>query len=595
MEFKKIFEPYTSLFKGEEETKEQPKAETKKEIQIKPLKQLKAEAKPIESKPQPKIDNTFKNNDDAFKINSALYELITFNFLIKIFFMVKKDLKLLIRSRSSALIVIFGPLLTIFLIGMSFNTSSLYDLRIATYSSGYSDLSNSILSALQDQQYRVIKANTQDDCINGVKFNDYHICTVFPANMQVTNESKNTISLYVDESRINLAYLISSTISSKVSTKSSEVSMGLASDIITKLGNVKTKAEEGKPVLIQLETVSRDATGKIDDAVSDFNNIDLKYDSGLFNYSKIYAEIENLGNITNRSSAFRILKDYISDLKMETDNLGTKMQKASSDIGSNVKNLNDVKNKFETDFKSNLDNAKSTLTNIQSDVDSVKITNAESIVSPIKTSVNAVTTKKTHLSFIFPTIVIMIVMFVSILLASSLVIREKTSKAYFRNFITPTGSLWFMVSLFLTNIFLVTLQVLVVFGAATYFFKNEFVPLIQPITILLAITISVFILIGMFIGYIFNSEETATLAAISTGSIMLFFSNTILPLESLPMYIKSIAIFNPFVISQEVLKSVILFNADLSLFANNIYMLLAYLAFFFSITFIAREIAKRRL
>ncbi|MBI2673435.1 hypothetical protein HYX19_04185, partial [Candidatus Woesearchaeota archaeon] len=118
MEFKKIFQPYTSLFKGEEkkeEAKEHPQAEIKKETQIKPLKQLKAEAKPIESKPQPKVENTFKNDDDGFKINSVLYELITFVFLIKIFFMVKKDLKLLIRSRSSALIVIFGPLLTIFL------------------------------------------------------------------------------------------------------------------------------------------------------------------------------------------------------------------------------------------------------------------------------------------------------------------------------------------------------------------------------------------------------------------------------------------------------------------------------------------------
>lgn len=592
MEFRKIFEPYNSLFKKEEGPKE--KKEQPKEDDIKSLKQLKSETKPIESKLK-SIDNTFNKGLEGQKTQSLIKELATFNFIIKIIYMVKKDLKLLIRSKSSALIFILGPLLTIFLIGMSFNTSSLYDLRIGVYSESYSDLSNSILSALQDQQYRVIKVNNQEECIKGVKFNDYQICASFPANMQITNESKNIISLYVDESRINLAYLISSTISTKVSTKSSEVGIGLANDLITKLGSVKTKAKEGEPILVQLETTSNEASGKLDDTISDFNNIDLNYNASDFNFSKVYGEVNNLINLTNKSAAFSFLKNYIDDLKLQSDLLGTKLNKAVSQRDTNVKVLNDIKNKFETDFNSNIKNAKSVLTNIQQDVDAVKITNAESIVSPIKTSVNAVTSKKTHLSFIFPTIVIMIVMFISILLASTLVIREKTSKAYFRNFITPTASIWFMISLFITNILLVTLQIIVIFSAATYFFQSEFVPLIQPIAILLTVTISVFILIGMFIGYIFNSEETATLASISVGSIMLFFSNTILPLESLPKYIRDIALFNPFVISQEILKSVILFNANLSIFLNNIYILLAYALFFFVITFFARELTKRRL
>ena len=41
-------------------------------------------------------------------------------------------------------------------------------------------------------------------------------------------------------------------------------------------------------------------------------------------------------------------------------------------------------------------------------------------------------------------VVVMIIMFVSILLASTLIISEKISKAHFRNFITPTNDFVFV-------------------------------------------------------------------------------------------------------------------------------------------------------
>ncbi|MBU4502377.1 MAG: hypothetical protein KKA79_07300, partial [Nanoarchaeota archaeon] len=116
-----------------------------------------------------------------------------------------KDIKLLMRSKSSSLIIIFGPLLLIFLVGMAFNTSSLYDLRIATYSGAYSELSNSIIEDLQDEQYSTIRTDILEDCLDGVKLGRFHACTVFSPNMAIGNEAQNIITIKVDESRMNLA------------------------------------------------------------------------------------------------------------------------------------------------------------------------------------------------------------------------------------------------------------------------------------------------------------------------------------------------------------------------------------------------------
>ena len=83
------------------------------------------------------------------------FKSITF---ISIFLnIVVKNLRLVLRSRTSALIVLLGPLLITFLVGASFNTSSIYDIRIGTYSSQYTELTESLLTELTDKQFTVVK------------------------------------------------------------------------------------------------------------------------------------------------------------------------------------------------------------------------------------------------------------------------------------------------------------------------------------------------------------------------------------------------------------------------------------------------------
>jgi ABC-type uncharacterized transport system permease subunit len=96
---------------------------------------------------------------------------------------------------------------------------------------------------------------------------------------------------------------------------------------------------------------------------------------------------------------------------------------------------------------------------------------------------------------------------------------------------------------------------------------------------ILVITSS-FILLGMIVGYIFNSEETATIGAISLGTILLFFSNTIVPLETLPSSIQRIVEFNMFVVSDTILRNIIIFELGLKESLPEIQILLIHIAVF---------------
>ena len=150
-------------------------------------------------------------------------------------------------------------------------------------------------------------------------------------------------------------------------------------------------------------------------------------------------------------------------------------------------------------------------------------------------------------------------MFISILLSNTLVMMEKHSPAYFRNFITPTKNITFILATYFTSLILVSVQILIIICISSFFFQSNLLStLLITIPVIIIIT-TFFTFTEMIIGYIFTSEETSTLAAISIGSIFLFLSNVILPLESMPDYVQRVAQFNPFVLSETLLRRSIIF------------------------------------
>ena len=84
---------------------------------------------------------------------------------------------------------------------------------------------------------------------------------------------------------------------------------------------------------------------------------------------------------------------------------------------------------------------------------------------------------------------------------------------------------------------------------------------------------------------LFNSEETGALGAVSLSTLFLFFSDLITPLESMSKHIFNVAQYNPFVISTNLVKKVLLFGTELSLLKYDLLILLSYLIVLFIIIY----------
>ncbi len=488
----------------------------------------------------------------------------------KLLALIKKNFKLLLRTKSSALIVILGPLLLILLVSIAFNTANIYGIRIGAYSDSYSPLTESILKELEKEQFSVIKTESQESCINSIRNGIFHVCAIFPPGMNIQDGGE--ILFYVDNTRTNLVYLVLDRISQEVGAKSKELSAQLAKSIVDVLDFTSKELNDKKQLVKGITDSSSQSESILNKISQELSSVDLSFNIANLGFGSLESEIANQERDVNRTLTG--LRSALTNLRSNVESLGDRLLK-----------LNEIRERSIGDITSLAQNTIATLSFINSlqtsideivkDIENVKVTSVQKIISPINTRIEPIATQAEHLNYLFPTLLALIVMFVSILLASTLEVREKSARVYFKNFITPTSDFTFLLGNFLTNIFIVILQLLVLLGVASFYFK-DLIKILPLLSLVLLLITSIFILLGMTIGNIFKSEETSTLAAISIGFILLFFSSTILPIETLPNLIEKIASYNPLYISERVINSILLFQSTLQSVLPQLTILVAY-------------------
>ncbi len=172
------------------------------------------------------------------------------NLFYSLWAVILKNFKTIFRSKSSVVTILLGPLLVMSLVGLAFNNSSLFGIGLATYSEGYSELSNSIIDQLEEDAYLVTKANSTVDCLSGVKSGEFNACLIFSKDMQISNNFSNSITFYVDQSRINIVNSIIYDINKDLLKTSTNLSLGLTNIIVDQL--FATKTELGTSLKLQL-------------------------------------------------------------------------------------------------------------------------------------------------------------------------------------------------------------------------------------------------------------------------------------------------------------------------------------------------------
>jgi ABC-type multidrug transport system permease subunit len=549
----------------------------------------------------------------------------------KIFEIIKKNMRLLVKSKGSAMIVILGPLLLIFLAGLAFNNSNAYRINVGVYSPTYTDDINSFLGKLSSSQFRTLKFDSEQKCVDSIRQGISHTCIIFPSGFQVSGNATSNVTFYVDYSKVNLVWMVRDTLFSKISERATEISTSLAGTLLQKIDDTLSELNARKSTLTELSTSNGQAGQQMLSIKSQLAGLDLSLDKQSFNLE--YLKVRMIALNDAGKDAINTSRTALNKIKAENNLSDEIIDKAINDLltienrlsnsSSNSSEINTLILAFDRkldETKAKFDAASSARTNISGQIDAIKATldnsikkiallqssfnsitdnlqstssqSAGAIASPVSTVIKPVTTQS-YLGYMFPILITMLTMFISVVFSTTIIITEKRSSAHFRNLITPTREDVFITGAYLTNMILSSIQIAIMLFISIIFFKAQIIRMLPTVLVLLLFIATFFTLLGIIIGYLFHSEETATLGAISISSLLLLTSSVVLPLESMPAYVMKIAKYNPFVISELLLRRAIIFETPLYAIGNEFFLLLGYSLLMIALIFVIVHFGRK--
>ena len=561
--------------------------------------------------------------------------------LQSLWLLTRKNLRLLLRAKSSALIVLLAPLLTILILGLSYNTSSQYGLNIGVYAPAFTDDVNSVINTLQEKDFKVVKYETSiDECVQDIKIGAIHTCLSLPENFAVEGNTPKEVTFYLDASKINLVWMIQETLKTHINFKAQEVSTQLSQDLLTRLADTKSKIGEQQSQTQSIKDKNSGALASTDTAKSSLTGLDLTVPATVYDRSVVGSFQTNLSADLNTSlqkitdaktaltevnisaadrsrinslltaanerltgamtlvtgtqaNSLQSISALIDGLQQDLDSTKTKLTAAASSVTTAASSLDTVSSNLNEGITA-IDSVQTALNGIQSTLEGAKVTDAATIATPITTRIERVSKESTYLNYSFPTLLVLVIMFTSLLLGTILVMMEKNSPAFLRNYFLPVNKATFVISIYLTNLVLILVQIVIILGISLFFLRDA-LPLVAPIVLVLFVAASLFTFLGMAIGYIFTSEETGVLASISLGSILLFISGAILPLETISPLLRKIAYFNPFVLSEKIIRELFIFNSSLLDVGTEVLILVGYTIALFIIILIIESVLHQHL
>jgi len=547
--------------------------------------------------------------------------------------LIAKNLKIIGRNKITLLALLLGPLFIVAISGMAFNNTSAYDIKIGIYDEGSSDMSNQFADNL-DGFFMVNYFYDRSQCVNSIITHNYHACIILPKNMSVNG--KNNISLYYDNSKVNIASSIKEKIFFSIGETSTNISEELTIRMIESIVFAENKLKsnllligDAKKNIVDGSSLTDSSKLTLSNTKLDFNEDKIrtssvqneanKIKSSFDDFKKLSADISTSieksldeileestdGNITSivssaKSSVSKFKSDVdkinttaslaelsliISDISLELDKIKNSIGTAKSNNALVSSNLDKIKN--------NLNVAKSSVDNIEKNTNEIlnkflenSVRDASSITNPVNVEDFEIVTGS-KLNYLYPNLLILVIMFITIISSATQVINEKLNKAKQRMDMTPSPFLTTSIATFFTIIIISIVQLSLVLLITHFFFKIDIITSIYPIIFVLLISCVFFTLLGISIGNLFNTEHTVMLASITVSSFFLILSDLILPIESMPPKLIEILQYTPFLIATDILRKVMFFDIPMADIRSKYNVLIIYCLAILFIMFIS--------
>lgn len=534
----------------------------------------------------------------------------------KITTIIKKNLKLMLRSKASVTIMLLGPMFLMFVVGVALDTEGEDRIDIGYVEKEKTELSGKFIDSIHEEDYDVRTIENTQECRFLIGKGELHICIVFPKNFDIGSGNESTVDFIVDNSQINIFSSVVNSMESKLNRMAMELSTGMTQDIVSRLNQTTTELTEKTDIVSSIKQDHHDLTKKLEETGEDISSMEISFDvdglnlGGIDSFGNVILDFNNLAmNLVDESfGVIDDVEDFIDEINLtvsEEDDILLILDEGRDEINEIENELDERSSMSAAEFSDLMDDLKGSIGNLEDrlidartikedtieNIDEIKlitaqslskvedvektfnavisvvegadVTDVESIVNPVKKNVKLVHSEETNLNFYFPYLIILIIMFVGTLLASNLVFMEKSSKAYFRNFVTPTKDFSFIAGTYITTMIMIVIQLTFIFLVYTLYFGKDVLENLPTVVLVLFIASSIFIFIGMLIGNLFNSNESNMLGAISISGVMLFISDLIYPLQRMPETIAELAkLYNPFYVTSDLLRKTMVHNVD---------------------------------
>jgi len=182
-------------------------------------------------------------------------------------------------------------------------------------------------------------------------------------------------------------------------------------------------------------------------------------------------------------------------------------------------------------------------------------------------------TNKINLQTLYPTILLLITLFLSLLISSFICLNEINASANQRLKLVKGIFLHEIFSTYFSSSLIVVLPVTCVLLVGQYLFRIRIFDNLIPIALIMFIYSSIFILIGMLIAYMIKKESITLLVSTFILIFMTLFSGILLPLERMRVSAGDFSAGLPMKLASTAFNKIIFYERPLSSAGNSIFWL----------------------
>ncbi len=355
--------------------------------------------------------------------------------------------------------------------------------------------------------------------------------------------------------------------------------------------DIQSKLNTYKPQIEQAKTSIKDFKEKKDKIKNSINSIRSQLESqGQYNLvlqlDSILTELDSIENsidiINTALNNYETASQDLDSIIIRLDEMKILLDRLEVDLQKNIERTEETKNRIKS-FITELEQGKVQIGQFSQSI------GLENIGLSFK---NAYEIEDDPVLVSFPLLVAIIISFTAIILSNLFISKQINHPSFLRDLISPTKDINFLIANYFVTLFFIVLQIIFLFIVGNFWFNIGVLNNILYTIPLMIFAASIFVFIGMSLGYMIKSQYLSMLLSIFIVIFCFIFSDLLTPSILTSSIIKFFVSINPFALLSNGLMNIMILNKSTSFQSNMFYRLEILTAITLITYFISKKICN---